>query len=415
MERAHRKLRSRLADGLSRDDADGLTDIDRFTACEITAIALAANAVWRFTGQRRADFHFLHARLFDHDRSGFVDDLVALEQHVARFRVCDVFLRNTAQQTLGEGRDDLAAIDRRRAVDRDIRAAIVNLNNAILRHVDEATGEIARVRGFKRGIRKTLTCAVGGVKVLQHGQAFFKVRDDRRLDDLARRLGHQTAHSAKLFHLRHRPTRAGVGHHEDRVWLDRAAILVGFLRRDGSHHRIGDLVVTLGPCVDDFVVFLALRDQTFLILFLKGRDLIAGFVDEFPLAVRNFHVVLTERNARLKRLLETEFHHLITEDDRVFLSAETINGVDNVADFALADHPVDDVEVHTIIFRQKRAEHHAARSRVHPLKDAVALFVFGPDARLNFRVKRHGFIVQRVLNFIHISEEHALARLSLTL
>ena len=44
-----------------------------------------------------------------------------------------------------------------------------------------------------------------------------KFESDRRLDDLARRLGHQAAHAGELAHLLRGAARARVGHHEDRV------------------------------------------------------------------------------------------------------------------------------------------------------------------------------------------------------
>jgi hypothetical protein len=80
-------------------------------------------------------------------------------------------------------------------------AAIVLADDAVLRHVHQTPRQVARVRRLQRGVRQALAGTVGGVEVLQHGQAFLEVRDDRRLDDLARRLGHQAAHPAQLLHL----------------------------------------------------------------------------------------------------------------------------------------------------------------------------------------------------------------------
>ena len=72
VERAHRQLRAGLADRLRGDDADRLAVIDRRTAGQIAAVALAADAVDQFAGQRRADLHFLDAGLLDADRHGFL-------------------------------------------------------------------------------------------------------------------------------------------------------------------------------------------------------------------------------------------------------------------------------------------------------------------------------------------------------
>src|SRR3546814_20654128 len=64
---------------------------------------------------------------------------------------------------------------------------------------------------------------MGRVEIFKDGQAFLEVRDDRRFDDLARRLGHQAAHAGELLHLRRRTTRARMGTHVDRVYRRQAA------------------------------------------------------------------------------------------------------------------------------------------------------------------------------------------------
>ena len=48
-------------------------------------------------------------------------------------------------------------------------------------------------------------------------ETLAEVRGDRRLDDLARRLGHETAHGGELADLLGGAARAGVGHDVDRV------------------------------------------------------------------------------------------------------------------------------------------------------------------------------------------------------
>src|SRR5205807_9557304 len=61
VERAHRKLRARLADRLRRDYADGLADIDWPARGQVAAIAFYAAAASRFAGQHRSNAHALHA------------------------------------------------------------------------------------------------------------------------------------------------------------------------------------------------------------------------------------------------------------------------------------------------------------------------------------------------------------------
>ena len=122
--------------------------------------------------------------------------------------VDQVLGRGAAQDAGGQRGDDLAGIDDRAHADAVVGAAIALVDDEVLRHVDEATRQIARVRGLQRRVGETLAGAVGGVEVLEHVEAFLEVRDDRRLDDLARRLGHQAAHAGELLHLRRRAARA---------------------------------------------------------------------------------------------------------------------------------------------------------------------------------------------------------------
>ncbi len=142
------------------------------------------------------------------------------------------------------------------------------VDDAVLRHVDETAGQVARVRRLQRGVGQALAGAVGRVEVLEHGQAFLEVRDDRRLDDLARRLGHQAAHAGELAHLGRRAAGAGVAHHVDRVHRLLAAVVVELDGLDAGHHLVGDLLRALGPGVDHLVVLLALGDQAVIVLLL---------------------------------------------------------------------------------------------------------------------------------------------------
>src|SRR5690606_25414245 len=51
VEGTHGKLRARLADRLSSDDANGLAHVDGRTACKVAAVADRANAGLNFAGQ----------------------------------------------------------------------------------------------------------------------------------------------------------------------------------------------------------------------------------------------------------------------------------------------------------------------------------------------------------------------------
>src|SRR5437016_14017903 len=78
MEGPHRQLRSRFADRLCSDDANGFAEIDHMPSPKIATIAHDANAPPRCTGQHRADLDALQARIFDALNQFLVDFLLAL-------------------------------------------------------------------------------------------------------------------------------------------------------------------------------------------------------------------------------------------------------------------------------------------------------------------------------------------------
>ena len=207
VEGAHRELRARLADRLRGDDADRLAHIDRRAAREIAPVAGAADAVLRLAGQDRADLHLLDAGGVDRRHVLLDDHPAGFDDHLA-VGVAQRLRRGAAENARSERRHHRARVDDRAHADAARRAAIGHGDDRILRDVDETARQIARVRGLQRGVREALAGAVGRVEVFENRQALLEVGDDRALDDLARRLGHQAAHGGELAHLRRRTARA---------------------------------------------------------------------------------------------------------------------------------------------------------------------------------------------------------------
>ena len=216
VEGTHGELRSRLADGLRRDDARRLAQFDQAAGGQVAAVAHHADAALRFAGQHGADLHPLDAGSLNRTRQLFGDFLVDVDDHVAVV-VLDLLERHAADDAVAQRLDDLAGFHDTGDVDAVHGAAVVFADDHVLRHVDQAARQVARVRRLQSGIGQAFAGAVGRDEVLQHRQPFTEVRRDGRLDDFARRLRHQSAHSGELADLLFRSASAGVGHDVNRV------------------------------------------------------------------------------------------------------------------------------------------------------------------------------------------------------
>ena len=108
---------------------------------------------------------------------------------------------DAAEDAVAEGLDDFAGVLELRHADAVERSAVELGDDGVLRDVDETTREVTGVRRLERGVREALTSAVRRDEVLENGETLAEVRLDRVLDDLARGLGHETAHSGELTNL----------------------------------------------------------------------------------------------------------------------------------------------------------------------------------------------------------------------
>ncbi len=153
-----------------------------------------------------------------------------------------------------------------------VGAAIVFGDDHVLRHVHQAARQVAGIGRLQSGIGQTLTGAVRGDEVLQHVQAFAEVGGDGGFDDLARGLGHQTAHTGKLADLLFGTARAGVGHDVNRIEVAAGAVVLFH----GREHFVGNLLRNLGPDFDDLVVALAVGDGAVLILAFDVHHFLFG-------------------------------------------------------------------------------------------------------------------------------------------
>ena len=86
--RTHRELGARLADGLGGDDADRGADVDRTTRGEVPAIALLADTVLGTAGEKGAELDLLEAGIDETlNVSGGLDVAVLRDENLAGLRV----------------------------------------------------------------------------------------------------------------------------------------------------------------------------------------------------------------------------------------------------------------------------------------------------------------------------------------
>ena len=356
VERPHRQLGARLADALGGDDADGHALLDEAARGEVHAVAERADAQRGVAGHGAADLDLLQAQLLDLLRDVQGDQLVFPDDHFVGDRVDDVRPADAAADRVGQADLDLFA-----AVDDSLgdalrRAAVVRGDDDVLGDVGQLAGQVAGVGRLQGGVGQALAGAVRRAEILQHAQALAEVRLDRRLDDLPRRLGHQTAHPRQLANLLDAAAGAGVGHEEDRVDVAGEAAVVLQL----GHHFRGDLFAGVGPGVQHLVVALALGDDAPLVELRDPHHRLFRVEDDLRLVRRGDQVVGGEAQAAERALAEAELVHRVQEVDRR-PAAQPLVAVGNhprqvgrPQRGVVVGHPVG----------EHRVEHHAADGRV---------------------------------------------------
>ena len=304
MEGAHRKLRSRLADGLGGDDAHRLADLHRAAGREVAAVALAAHPVLGLAGKDRPQRDFLDPRLVYPVGDLLGDLLVRGDDEVSRDGVADGIEGVASHDALAESLDDLLAV-LYGSMDRAVYgAAVVLVDDDVLRYVDEAPREVSGIGRLEGGIGEALPRAVRRDEELDDRQALAEIGADGQLDDVARRLCHEAAHARELPYLVAASARARVGHHVDVVEACPVAL-------EGLHHHRGQFLVRLGPDLHDSVIALFLRDVAGEVLLLDGVDLGVGGLDHLGLLGGHDDIVHPDGGAEESRVAEAVILDLV--------------------------------------------------------------------------------------------------------
>ena len=167
-----------------------------------------------------------------------------------------------------------------------------------MRYVDQTTGQITGVGSLHSGICQTLTGTVGRDEVFQHRHTLLEVRQDGVLNNLGTLgtgflgLGHQTTHTGELANLVLTTTGTGVEHHEDSV---EALVGLGHL----LHQHIAQVVVDVGPGIDNLVVTLGVGDEAHVVVLGNLAHLFVTLLHQVFLRLGDDDVVEVERQTGL--------------------------------------------------------------------------------------------------------------------
>ncbi len=208
----------------------------------------------------------------------FGDHRVAWDKEDAGVRVHDIVHREAADETVLKWDDNrvTSGVDDATDLETMVAVAVFLTDDNVLGNVDETAGKIARVGGLKRGIRATLTGAVGVDEELRDLHTFAVGGDDWKLDFFVLRVGDEAFHTDELFDVIEVTTSTGVGHLDD--WVALIVIEVFF---DVVLDAFGDG----GPNLNDLLMTFFVGEHTFAVKEVDVVDLLLSLFDLFVLAI----------------------------------------------------------------------------------------------------------------------------------
>ena len=246
----------------------------------------------------------------------FVDLGARLDDHATIDRIDDVVERCAADDAVTKRFDLFTITNNSLGPDAAERAAILFGYDNVLCDVNQTACQVTRVSRFQSRIGETLTGTVRRDEVLENVQSLAEVSENRILDDLARRLGHQASHTGELTDLSFRTTSTGIGHHQDRVEF--VAFLLTLVHRE--EHFLCDVIGHVGPDGRYLIGTFHVGHGRIFVLLAKLFDLDQCLLDDALLRRRRNHVVDTDRNAGLRRVEEAHCFQIVEQRDRVVVS-----------------------------------------------------------------------------------------------
>ena len=270
----HGQLSTRLTNGLSCDNTNCSTNVDRTTGGKIPAVALLADAVLRLTGQKRTELNLSKAVL-----NKTLKILLGLniatsrDKNLASVWIADI-LKGAAANQVSINRS-LTRLNQRIG-NCLISAAVLLADNDVLRNVDESTSQVTRVGGVGCGIYQALTSAVGRNEVLKRLKTLAEVCLNWKVDGFTGHIRHQASHTSKLAKLCLRTTSSRVSHHVNWVVLCKAC-----------KHLRAEKIGALGPCINNLNVTLSLGKEAVLVVLVDLVNAVLCLLKQLWLVWRN--------------------------------------------------------------------------------------------------------------------------------
>ena len=149
MECTHGQLSSRLTNGLSRNNSNGLAYLNWLSGSHIGSVTLGTNPDVGFAGQHSTNLHRIPALFLQNShnlcRPFGITHMIRLYNHLSCIRVCDRLCNISTGNPLLKALDSLFSICKSLDFHKWnflALAAVYLTNNQILRHIHQTSGQI---------------------------------------------------------------------------------------------------------------------------------------------------------------------------------------------------------------------------------------------------------------------------------
>ena len=160
MEGSHCKLSTRFTDGLCGCDSDSLTNINFFTCCQVSAVALRTHACSCMACHYGTNCDAFDSARFDFLCCVFHDFIVLFNDNLSRLWVYDIDKRCSSDDSLLQRFDYFLAVSERSYFHTFVSSAVVFSYDYVMGYVYKSSCEVSGVGRTKSCVGKTFTSTV---------------------------------------------------------------------------------------------------------------------------------------------------------------------------------------------------------------------------------------------------------------